>query len=1224
MKRFISSFLVLAALIGLGTVVVKAAELQPIAFPFIGRWQPSEDPVLLDDYGLQDIQNLRKSGKHFKGISGHTIINSTSISAAPFFLNGFHFHKDQPSESHILVVAADTATPTASYLYRNTTAVPGAGDFLDSVLHTDASGGLGTGRFCPAPQGNMVYCNGAETLIWGGSEIEATAVIASTNSLSGTSSTLTNAKDYSDQLRNTERTADQVAILGSVIDSYTKLLLYSDGTDGSTIIPCAVSTTRTITAHGSAQIDTAQVKYGTGSILYSSASTDSISAADDANWNLANGDFTIDAWIRPSTFISSASTTLIDVSSLMTSNTTPAPYVAWALNTPEAWKAFDAANTAQYLGDWGHSRGATFWPEPIRFDFGLGNAKISTKYIIKGSGVYSPKSWTFQGSNDNTTYTTLDTQTNITGWGASEEKTYTFANTTAYRYYQLYVTAGNNDDYLVIQQLKIYAPDYADTTILSQSSTGNIGWGLYASGNALTLSYSTDGSTALEKSVSWTPLLNTWQHVAVSRNDANLRFFVNGTQQGATQDLTGITFSNSTALLESGNSFNGWIDELQLAKGIARWTSDFTPPVAAYQNGTPYWVAGFTRPLQGVKFYIDTPNNIASVLTVKEWNGTDWTSLSVTDNTSSGGISLAQTGTVTWPSTVDSSKQKYLQGLPIYWYQFYLNAGSATIYYVTADAPMQTIKNIWNGRNSYVSSCLKWNGANYIDYTDAVNDDTDLTYLDVSSLSTAHYFVVGFTEPMQGLEFSLVAAQENTTASTQMTISYGNGLGWAAVTGLSDGSATSTTSLSKTGVASFQGVSPGIEFETTIAAAVPLYYYKVNFAAGLDASTQIAEIRGIAAPKPIPAYAFGETFQNRLFLFSQKAGIKNKAIYSVDNSPDLFNGPDSGTLYIGENTEIVAAKSVYNVFGNTAYDQLIIGKKNEIYRLSGDSPYTWNVKRISANIGVIAPLSMVSCEVSGKEEDTRTQVIVWQGDKGFYMTDGSLVIPISDDIKCYFDPNDSRYIPTARRSKTVAWYDPLTRVYKALISSGSGQTYHNIELEYSLLTKEWTKIYRVNASGADPLQCGFQVFDTDGIGYTYGGNKTGFLYRLENGATFAGTAIPQYLQTKDLILDNTAPMFRKSSVKYLRTAVKKKPAASGGGTIAVSHYGDQVLSVNGTSNQVVPSAFSMATGPYNTQSCALGPALYHSFKFVTSDTTASDGMELIGLGFYVEPHTAMR
>jgi hypothetical protein len=31
-------------------------------------------------------------------------------------------------------------------------------------------------------------------------------------------------------------------------------------------------------------------------------------------------------------------------------------------------------------------------------------------------------------------------------------------------------------------------------------------------------------------------------------------------------------------------SFNGWLDEIRISKGIARWTSNFTPPSAPYTN----------------------------------------------------------------------------------------------------------------------------------------------------------------------------------------------------------------------------------------------------------------------------------------------------------------------------------------------------------------------------------------------------------------------------------------------------------------------------------------------------------------------------------------------------------------------------------------------------------------------------------------------------------------
>jgi hypothetical protein len=32
------------------------------------------------------------------------------------------------------------------------------------------------------------------------------------------------------------------------------------------------------------------------------------------------------------------------------------------------------------------------------------------------------------------------------------------------------------------------------------------------------------------------------------------------------------------------NYFNGWIDEVRISKGIARWTSNFTPPTQPYDK----------------------------------------------------------------------------------------------------------------------------------------------------------------------------------------------------------------------------------------------------------------------------------------------------------------------------------------------------------------------------------------------------------------------------------------------------------------------------------------------------------------------------------------------------------------------------------------------------------------------------------------------------------------
>ena len=56
-----------------------------------------------------------------------------------------------------------------------------------------------------------------------------------------------------------------------------------------------------------------------------------------------------------------------------------------------------------------------------------------------------PKDWQFQGSNDGSTWTTLDTQSNQAFAQRFELKTYAIANPGFYRYYRLNVTANNGD-----------------------------------------------------------------------------------------------------------------------------------------------------------------------------------------------------------------------------------------------------------------------------------------------------------------------------------------------------------------------------------------------------------------------------------------------------------------------------------------------------------------------------------------------------------------------------------------------------------------------------------------------------------------------------------------------------------------------------------------------------------------------------------------------------------
>lgn len=79
-------------------------------------------------------------------------------------------------------------------------------------------------------------------------------------------------------------------------DSYTKMLLHLNGADAATTFTDSIGT-HTPSANGTAQIDTAQYKFGGASLLLDGDS-DYLQIADHADFNFGTGDFTIDFWIR--------------------------------------------------------------------------------------------------------------------------------------------------------------------------------------------------------------------------------------------------------------------------------------------------------------------------------------------------------------------------------------------------------------------------------------------------------------------------------------------------------------------------------------------------------------------------------------------------------------------------------------------------------------------------------------------------------------------------------------------------------------------------------------------------------------------------------------------------------------------------------------------------------------------------------------------------------------
>ncbi len=80
---------------------------------------------------------------------------------------------------------------------------------------------------------------------------------------------------------------------------------------------------------------------------------------------------------------------------------------------------------------------------------------------------------------------------------------------------------------------------------------------------------------------------NTWYHAAVTRQGSTWRMFLNGSLEDSMTLNSNVTDSGSTTRLgtvgpSNANYLNGYIDDFRITKGLARYTSNFTPPTSAH------------------------------------------------------------------------------------------------------------------------------------------------------------------------------------------------------------------------------------------------------------------------------------------------------------------------------------------------------------------------------------------------------------------------------------------------------------------------------------------------------------------------------------------------------------------------------------------------------------------------------------------------------------------
>lgn len=298
------------------------------------------------------------------------------------------------------------------------------------------------------------------------------------------------------------------------------------------------------------------------------------------------------------------------------------------------------AASKYYIG--GHT---TFW-----IGYQSAYTAIVTQYTITSANDVSdrdPKSWTLQGSNNGSSWTTLNTQTNQTFTGRLQTRTFTFTNTTSYLYYRLNITAVYSGTDAQLAEWELWAtgvttpPSNTTATALSGQRV-TVGW--------------TDNSTAetgyrIERSSdgkSYTAIATTTANIQ-TYTDSNLcagarysyRIRAVNAAGASNASVAAIVKTTGVTLLTDITDYtNGVVADQYSTTGSEGITKSIDNNIYSkyYTTNAATWLRYYLSGGAVVTQYAITAANDAADRDPKSWtlqgsaNGSSWTTLNTQSN----------------------------------------------------------------------------------------------------------------------------------------------------------------------------------------------------------------------------------------------------------------------------------------------------------------------------------------------------------------------------------------------------------------------------------------------------------------------------------------------------------------------------------------------------------------------------------------------------------------
>lgn len=386
------------------------------------------------------------------------------------------------------------------------------------------------------------------------------------------------------------------------IDSNTVLMLHCDGVDTSTTFTDSSTSAKTVTANGAAQLSTGTKKFGTASGSFNGTNS-YLTIPDSADWVFGTGDFTIDCWLNPTALDSGTN----HLAMLFYQAVDGSNFIRWFLSNGGMTLQIQTAgvNVGLYsatctvsLSTWTHLALVRSGSSIIFFINGVAQSTIVTTTLSSFPDLAAEVTIGKEAFGTNFLSGFLDEYRVTKG---TARWTTGFTVPQAPYSAGAYLTAADAGDWGFSTgdftiDFWVNFSTVAGTQIIVAQYGGSLNnfWQVELVGGKLQMVFVvggvTKGSYIMTSSAGFST--ETWYHLAFVRDSTTGLIFIDGVSQTLTENTAFSTndvgdIASSLYIGQQGSSsgyFDGYIDELRISKGVARWTIGFTPPAAAYDT----------------------------------------------------------------------------------------------------------------------------------------------------------------------------------------------------------------------------------------------------------------------------------------------------------------------------------------------------------------------------------------------------------------------------------------------------------------------------------------------------------------------------------------------------------------------------------------------------------------------------------------------------------------